>query len=303
VTAARTAKRTAGTSPSKLIDQVLRARVREPVHFPDLSERRALKLSAVPHYTARAHFELWHKRMGTPDFSERAGIFTPLYYVDFETSDIELEPRAMLQVRGETQLAKTLDADGVVDHLVREGRHVVSRRDNGDERLVARAHLINVFTRFDADPARRRVTELPGYLGISGVPARVIELPTLQQLLPAERPPDGIESDVRVWHYGQTDPNRHVTSMEYLRMMECYVAEVLHRRGYDMRQLYFAAARMVYRKPCFRGESYRRIAWLRTEQPLVVAGAFLKGGDPPDARPAVAVELTLRQHPDEPGTV
>ena len=46
----------------------------------------------------------------------------------------------------------------------------------------------------------------------------------------------------------------------------------------------------------FRGEGYRREAWFRGEAPLVIAGAFRKIGDPPDARPAVAVELTLGQH-------
>ena len=45
---------------------------------------------------------------------------------------------------------------------------------------------------------------------------------------------------------------------------------------------------IVYRKPCFRGEGYRRRAWFCGEASLVVAGAFIKAGDPPDARLAVA---------------
>jgi len=38
------------------------------------------------------------------------------------------------------------------------------------------------------------------------------------------------------------------------------------------------------------------VAWYRGEAPLVVGGAFLKADDPPGARPAAAVELTLAQH-------
>jgi len=124
-------------------------------------------------------------------------------------------------------------------------------------------------------------------------------LPSLNDLAPAGRLPDFAEAAGGVWHYGQTDANRHVNSMEYLRMMECYVADALRSAGHDLRRLYFARARIFYRKPCFRGEGFRRVAWIRGEAPLVLAGAFYKHGDAPTARPAVAVELTLAQHDAE----
>src|SRR6266581_4585354 len=89
-------------------DRVLRARLKEPLWFPDLSERRSLKLSAISHYTARAHFALWHRRVGGHDFNDRSGIFTPLFYVEFEATDATLDPQCPLSVRGETYLAKTL---------------------------------------------------------------------------------------------------------------------------------------------------------------------------------------------------
>jgi hypothetical protein len=277
-------------------DGVLRVRLREPIHFPDLSERRALKLASVAHYTSRAHFELWHRRIGAPDFQETTGIFTPLYYVEVETTDTVLDLHTKLHVHGETFLAKTLDASGQIDHLVRDGRHTVFAADRAT--TVARARFINVFTRYDPDPARRRVTALPAQMGLGEAPSRVTELPTAAALVPAGRGPDFAEAEARVWHYGQTDSNRHVNGMEYLRMMECYVADVLWRAGHDLRQLYFARARIVYRKPCFRGEGYRRVAWLRSEAPFVVTGAFYKDGDSATARPAVAIELTLAQHGD-----
>jgi hypothetical protein len=274
-------------------DVVLRARLSEPVHFPDLSERLALKLSAVASYTARAHFGVWHRKLGTPDFTNAAGIFTPLVYVDLEATDVRVDPRQPFRVRGETFLAKTLDATGGVRHLVREGRHEV--REAGGA-VVARARLLNAFTRYDPDPARRRVTELPPELGLGAAPSRVTELPDLAALVPEGRAPDFAEAGTHVWHYGQTDANRHVNGMEYLRAMEHWVADVLHAAGHDFRRLWFRRARLVYRKPCFRGEGYRRVAWFRGEAPLVLAGAFVKVDDPAGARPAVAVELTLAQH-------
>jgi hypothetical protein len=279
-------------------DRVLRARLKEPLWFPDLTERRTLKLSAISHYTGRAHFALWHRRVGAHDFREQTGVFTPLVHVDFEATDVPLDPSfPLVAVRGETSLAKTLDAAGDVDHLIREGRHtILARQSDGTETVIARAHLVNMFTRFDPDPARRRVVTLPEQWGLGPAPSRVAEVPGWETLIPAGRPPDFVETGTRVWHYGQTDPNRHVSGMEYLRMMECYVAEELHRHGHDLRRLYFSRARIVYRKPCFRGEGYRRVAWFRGEAPLVIAGAFQKANDPPDARPAVVVELTLSQH-------
>ncbi len=93
-------------------DRVLRARLKEQVAFPDLTERQALKLSAVSQYTSRAHFGLWHRRMGGPDFTEHTGIFTPLFYVAVETTDVSLDPFSALDVRGETYLAKTVDPAG-----------------------------------------------------------------------------------------------------------------------------------------------------------------------------------------------
>jgi len=277
-------------------DRVLRVRVRERIRFPDLTERRALKLTGVSHYTSRAHFDLWHRRVGGPDFHQRTGIFTPLVYVEIEVTDVPLDMRAVLAVRGESYLAQLPDAAGGVDRLVREGRHTLFLRRDGEDLVVGQAHLINMFTRYHPDPARRRVTSLPPEMGLGGIPSRITELPTLEMLVPNERPPEFADSETHAWHYGQTDPNGHVTGMEYLRNMECYIADVLRRQGQDLRRAYFSRARIVYRKPCFRGEGYRRVAWFRQEAPLVITGAFYKTDDPPDARPAVAIELTLSQH-------
>ena len=49
--------------PRNPADLVLRARYREAIHFPDLTERLALRLSSIVRYTARAHFGLWHRKV------------------------------------------------------------------------------------------------------------------------------------------------------------------------------------------------------------------------------------------------
>jgi len=274
-------------------DFVLTARLREPVRFTDLSERLALKLSALPGYLSRAHFDSWHRRLGAPDFDDMTGVFTPLHHVDVEVGDLALATRAILVVRGHSHLARILDPDGGTRHIAREGVYSVTREDGA---LVGRARFVNVFTRYDPDPARRRVTELPAELGLGTTPSRVTEVPRVETLVPAPRPADFDEAATRVWHYAQTDPNRHVNGMEYLRSMEDFVSCALTQRGHDLRGLFPTRARLVYRKPCFRGETYARAAWFRGEAPLVVAGAFRKGADDAAASPAVAVELTFAPH-------
>lgn len=281
------------SGPANRADFVLRARLTEPVRFPDLTERMSLKLASLPHYCARAHFDLWHRRLGAPDFKGFQGVFTPLFHVEIETADVALDPRARLRVAGYSHLARVLDARGELRHLAREGRYAVSRSDGTE---VGRARFVNVFTRYDPDPARRRVTELPAELGLGSAPSRAVDVPQIETLLPARGAPELVEAEERVWHYTQTDPNRHVNGMEYLRCIEDFLACGLHERGYDMRTLFPVRARIVYRKPCFRGEGYRREAWFCGEAPLAMAGAVRKAADPAGASPAVAVELVYGQH-------
>ncbi len=277
-----------------LADRVVRTRMREAIRFPTLTENRSIRLSSISEYTGRSHFERWQKILaGTHDFTNMAGIFTPLVYVEVETTDAPCDPSAKVEIRGESWLARSLDASGAVRHLVRDGLHAVL--DLGGT-VLGRARMLNVFTRYDPDPARRRVTVLPPELGLGPYPSRVTDVPGIESLVDLSRKPDFAESQAHVWHYGQTDPNRHVNGMAYLRVMEEYVADLLHASGHDLGRLFASRARIVYRKPCFRGEAYRRAVWFRNEAPLTLAGVFFKAGDSPDGPPAVAMELTMSQH-------
>ena len=229
---------------------------------------------------------------GLHDFADMAGIFTPLVYTELETADISCDPTSRVRVRGESWLGRALDESGAVRHIVREGRHVVV---DATGTTLARARMLNVFTRYDPDPARRRVTSLPLELGLGSQPSRVIEVPSIETIVDLARKPDFAETDIHAWHYGQTDPNHHVNGMAYLRVMEEYVVDLLHAAGHDLTRLFAARARIVYRKPSFRGEAYRRVAWFRSEAPLTLAGAFFKTGDSRSDLPTVAVELTFLQ--------
>lgn len=276
------------------VDRVIRARVKEPLRFQDLTERLALKLSALPDYVGRAHFMPWHRLLGTPDFQGLTGVFSPLLHVSAEVTDMPVAGHGSLTIRGTTQLARMLDGDGNLLRLLREGNHEI--HGPGDV-LCGRVRFVNAFTRYDPDPERRRVLEFPPQWKLGGLPARVAaDVPGIAALVPSGRRPDFTDATPHAWHYGHTDANRHVNGIAYLRLMEDFVADGLLVRGVDLSRLYFAAARIVYRKPAFTGDGFRRVAWFQGEAPLVVAGAFYKTGDPPDAPPAVAVELTLRPH-------
>lgn len=276
-------------------DRVVRTRMRETVAFQSLTENRSLKLASVSEYTGRSHFGPWQRILaGMHDFEKMAGIFTPLVYVELETRDVICDSAAKVIIRGESFLGKSLDGAGAVRHLVREGRHAVL--DAGGTPLAS-ARMLNVFTRYDPDPSRRRVTELPAGLGIGAQPTRIIELPGVETIIDLARKPDFIEARPHVWHYGQTDPNRHVNGTAYLRAMEEHVADLLYGSGHDLKRLFAARARIVYRKPSFRGEPYRRAVWFRSEAPLALAGAFFNAGASPSELPSVAVELTFQQHP------
>src|SRR5689334_2577749 len=144
-------------------DRIVRTRLRERVGFQTLTENRTIRLSSVLEYTGRSHFMPWQRILaGIHDFESMAGIFTPLVYVELEAADVSIDPNEALLVRGESYLGRSLDESGAVRNLVREGDHTVL---DARGTVLARSRMLNVFTRYDPEPARRRVTTLPEELG------------------------------------------------------------------------------------------------------------------------------------------
>ena len=279
--------------PENPADIVLEAAAERPVDFPDLSERRAVKLASMTRYVARAHFQTWEQLRRLPDFETLEGVFTPLVVLEIEVTEARVLPNETIRVRGQSTFGKVLDDDGNVRQITRDGTHTAFN-EAGEE--VGRVRFVNAFTRYDEDPAKRRVLEIPEELGVGRLPSRVTEMPTVATMLPLDRPPDFPEGEPNVWYYAQTDPNRHVNSLAYLHVAQEYVATRLHHAGHAMDRLWARRARLCFRKPCFRGEEYRRFAWQTTDDPLVIRTAIAKASDPDGHPPATAVELTLDTH-------
>ncbi len=280
-------------SPENPADLVITGEADTRVEFSDLSERRAVKLSALTRYVSRAHFQTWEGLRRMPDFDDLQGIFTPLVLIELEASDARVQPGELLHARGEGVLGKVLDTDGSVRNVTRDSLHRVFTDDG---RTIGSVRFVNVFTRYDTDPARRKVRELPPELGLGALPSNVTELPTVQTMLPLDRPPDFPEGEPAAWYYAQTDPNRHVNSIAYLHVAQEYAATRLHQAGHRLDRLWASRARVCFRKPCFRGEEYRRLAWRTGDDPPVVGVAIAKCSDPEGHPPATAIELTLSEH-------
>lgn len=290
---------------ARTADTVFRDRFLEPPYFEDLSERAAVKLTSMLRLTGRPHYTLWAREIGGPHFKERTGQFFPIYYLDVSVTDVPIETREPVTVDVTIRLGKQLLPNGAVDRLVSEAwTEVNSVAADGRPVLVGRSHKQSVFTRPDPNPARRRVTELHPSLGLGRLPERDVRLFTVDDLraAPASHGPGEPLEDAEphVWSYQQSDPNQHVHAMEYVRVMETFAADALARRSRAATTYHFARARVLFRRPCFTGEWYRRTA---TRHPgpdgiETIVGAIwpLAGPDaPPAATPAALVQLSAEK--------
>jgi hypothetical protein len=141
-------------------------------------------------------------------------------------------------------------------------------------------------------------------MGLGALPTREIRPFDMDDLLAV---PAGFtdgenlaDAEAHVWSYQQTDPNRHVHAMEYVRVMEAFAADALARRGRSPGEYFFARARVLFRRPCFTGEWFRRTArrFTRGDGEDLLVGA-IHPVPTPDApagdRPAAVVQLFTRK--------
>lgn len=246
-------------------DAEFRGRFLEPPYFEDLSERGAVKLTSLLRLTGRPHYTLWAQEIGSPHFKERTGQFIPIYYLDLEVTDVPIETRDAVEIEVRIRLGKHRRSDGSVERLISEAWcEVFAPRAGGRRVRLGGTHKQAVFTRPDPDPARRRVIVLHPSLGLGELPNRDIRPYGPDDL---KAPPDGFslcgqlaDRDAHVWSYQQTDPNQHIHAMEYVRVMEAFAADELARGGRSARDYHFARGRVLFRRPCFTGEWYRRSA-------------------------------------------
>ena len=286
-------------------DTEFRGTFYEPPYFEDLSERGAVKLTSMLRLTGRPHYTLWAREIGSPHFKERTGQFFPIYYLDIEVTDLPIETREAVQVDVRIHLGKHLAPDGTVDRLISEAwTEVSSNPADGRRRRLGGTHKQAVFTRPDPDPEKRKVRVLHPSLGLGDLPRRQIRPFTLEDLLTPPRGFGGGEEladrEAHVWSYQQTDPNQHIHAMEYVRVMEAFAAEQLARRGHPPGGYYFGRARILFRRPSFTGEWYRRTArrFAGPDGEELVIGAIHCVPDPdhpPTGPPAAVIQLYARK--------
>jgi acyl-CoA thioesterase FadM len=280
-------------------DTVFQRSFEAPFSFEEISERGSLKLTSILRTTAPRHFELWLEKIGGPTFFESTGLFLPIVAFDLFVTDEPIQYREPLEIDVTIRLGRQVDSSGDVRRIVSESiSEVYSKHARTGERLlVARNLKHNAITRNDADPAKRRVVELPDAMLVSGTPERIVSFASVDDLATA---PSGYvetsffeDAEPHYWSYQQTDMNQHIHAMEYVRMMELFATDHLARIGWSSRDCLVERARVAFRKPCFTGESYRRSAHFYPgagDSPAVLCGGLYKG-DSPDDRPVVATQM------------
>ena len=219
-------------------------------------------------------------------------------------TDAPIATREAVQVDVRIQLGRHLAADGSVDRLISEAwTELTSVAPDGRRVELGRTHKQAVFTQPHADPEKRKVRVLHPSIGLGDLPSREIRAFEMDDLL---RAPDGfvaddpvVERDAHVWSYEQSDPNRHVHAMEYVRVLQAFAADELARGGLSPRDVSFRRARALFRRPCFTGEWYRRgLTTFRKGDDVIVVGtihALASADSVPAGRPATVVQLHAKK--------
>lgn len=285
-------------------DTVFRRSFEAPFAFDEISERGALKLTSVLRVTAPRHFELWLDEIGGRDFFEATGLFIPIVAFDLYVTDHPIRLGEPFEVNVEIRLARQLGDNGSTRRLISESlAEVYSKHATTGERvLIARNLKHNALSRNDPDPAMRRVTELHPSMNLGKSPERVGSFPTVDELAIPPRDHAQVahfeEVEPHFWSYQQTDMNEHIHAMEYVRVMEHFVADQLAKFGESPRDNLVERARVAFRKPCFTGESYNREARYFTsgdDVAGILCGALYKTESASaKQKPAVATQMFVR---------
>lgn len=286
---------------------------RAAVAWEDLTEGFSFKLHSTLRYTGRFHYSLWEREIVGPDFYEKTGQFAPIYSMEIEVSDAPLDMREPMTIETQVRLGRTADAAGRTTRIVGQAEQKIRARSReGREIDVCRLLKHSVFTRPDGPKEQRRVRELHESLGLGPTPPHRVQLLTLLDLgvppadfhpHPERRAFEAEDGTPHVWGYEQTDPNRHVHAMDYVKTMESFGWDHLVRAGVSACDHYYDACRILFRSPCFRGERYRRRGRFEPRDERKGGGGLILGqihrtgedGEPLDpSRPAVALQLSFR---------
>jgi hypothetical protein len=239
------------------------------LRFEDVTQDGRLVLESLPSAVGLA---LWHGKEHhesvPPSFSAE-GILPILSRFCLASYDGPISANEAVEVVGTFRLAEvedrfTLDVwtdlYGVIGrtHGQVSGETRAGKRE-GDRVLVARVFAEHVLTRPFAAPDQRRVTNLDFLKRSTPTPARApltapADLRTLPEGAKWLEPSEAIDPSTTVFGLVHTDSNMHVNSLVYFRVFE----EAALRRFRELKlstALLGRELEIVYRKPCFAGDS------------------------------------------------
>jgi hypothetical protein len=239
-----------------------------PIRFEDVTQDGRFVLEALPNAVGPA---IWQGII-TKDPSFVAlfnhGILPMLTRFVLEGTAGPFSAHATVEAEGACRIVRTEDGPEVrfvlemwADLYAPIGRTYGSARRQGERALAGRMMAEQTFTRPFAPPGERRVTSLdfPGAPPVHATrPASaagevVASIPSDAKPL---EPRPAVDPFPVVFGLVHTDSNKHVNSLAYLRMFE----EAALRRFAELGKTSSWLGRsleIVYRRPCFAGQSMR----------------------------------------------
>jgi hypothetical protein len=245
-----------------------RARAGVPVRFEDVTQDGRFVLEALPNAVGPAIWQAIIQK--DPGFIAlfNNGLLPMLTRFELEGTAGPFSAHATVEAEGACCIVRTEEGPEVrfvlemwADLYAPIGRTYGSARRQGERALAGRMRAEQTFTRPFAPPGERRVTSLdfPGAAPVhsSRPPSppgeTVASLPS--GATPLE-PAPAVDPFPVVFGLVHTDSNRHINSLAYLRMFE----EAALRRFAELGKTSSWLGRsleIVYRRPCFAGQSMR----------------------------------------------
>jgi hypothetical protein len=278
------------------------------LRFEDVTQDGRLVLEAIPNALGPS---VWRAIIGRdPSALElfKRGIVPVLSRFVIEGEPGPLSANGAVEAEGACRLARSDDGRLVLDMWAdlkaARGRTYAPVEKGAEKVLVGRAYGEHILTRPFAPPGVRRVRELdfPGAPAIQGSRAASPAAESIAVLPEGATP---LEPAMRVdpvpltFGLVHTDSNMHVNSLVYLRVFEEAALRRLVALGRGA-NLLGRSIDIVYRKPCFAGQTMRVVQRaFEAGGRLGVAAVLVPEGDAASeealsaARPHAYVRMTL----------
>ena len=248
---------------------------RAPVilRFADVTQEGRLVLDALPNGIGPTVWDVEELEGGVLANLASQEILPILTRFHIEAFDGPISIHAPLEGEGCWRFVRTddgkfaldawLDLYGVIGRTHKRIEAVAhASRPIGQRVLVGQLYVEHVLTRpFAADPAQRRVTEVPTLEKDAPLPTRAA-LPAASTILELPEgaawiePAPSLDLQPAVFGLMHTDSNGHVNSLVYFRLFEEAALRRFHALGLGTAQL-GRALEIGYRKPCFAGQTMR----------------------------------------------